>query len=163
MTWAKGTLLKTDGIGKVTKNEIESTLREVLCDWPLYRANDHVQVRRFNGVDGLCWSIQYCGFFEGVPFSASMRIADEPPNFLILNMVEDRMYLLTIQIEQKYRGQGFGEQLYDLVVDFARELGCAEVWQTPSGGYGDDDRGSYLARRGWQWDEKQTEMFKVIG
>lgn len=133
---------------------IEATVRAVLREWPLYQEHDHVQVHPIG--DG--WSIMYCAKFTGRPFTAEMHMADPPPSLLSINVTADgtKLYLLFIQVHPGYRGQGYGHQLYERVIELARRLGCKEVRQTPSGGYEDDERLDYLARRGWLVDDPEV-------
>lgn len=95
------------------------------------------------------WSIGYCNTFDGIPFTPGMRISKDPPSFFSLNWCEAILYLIFIQVAPEHRGKGHGEQLYDLIVEFARRLGCKEVRQTPSGGWEGQSREAYLVKRGW--------------
>lgn len=135
----------------------ELRLRDVLSCWPLYQRGDHVLIKPLSG-DSL--SVMYCGQFDGVPFGPAMQLAEEPPNLLEINIIDDVLFLIFIQVEPDKRGQGYGEQLYELVCEFARQAECREVRQTPSGGYEDQTREAYLLKRGWQPDG--DEVFRKV-
>jgi len=68
-----------------------------------------------------------------------------------LNIEQDVCYLLTIRISDQLRHKGLGSDLYERVIEIAKELGCKVVIQTPAG-YTDrgEARSDYLARRGWR-------------
>jgi GNAT superfamily N-acetyltransferase len=144
-----------------TIREFEQQLREALADWPLYQEQDHVKARflpapSYPRTDTPVW-VGYCQdplpetglkpFYPQTFFESSMR-----PHVLNLNVdpVEETCYLLEIAINRKQRGKGHGEELYQVVEQFAYNIGCREVRQTPSGGYGDRSRRDYLIDRGWE-------------
>lgn len=69
---------------------------------------------------------------------------------LEFNIVDRTAFLLEIEIDPKYRKQGFGSQLYVIAERIAARLGCARIEQTPSGWTpSGETRASYLQRRGW--------------
>jgi len=77
------------------------------------------------------------------------------------NIIGDTFYLLSIQIPQEMRGRGEGARLYVAIEQVARDAGCREIRQTPSGWTGTGEtRMSYLLRRGWERDG--NEVFKSL-
>lgn len=148
----------------LSKQEVEFRLRGVLSDWPLYTPQDHVQITRVPQQGPYC--VQYCGFDTDRPFTAGMRLDDNPPNYLSMNIKPDgTLYLLFIQLRPELRGRGYGARLYDLVCDFAFTMGCHQVQQYPSGGYSEQSRYEYLLKRGWHdcpADEDNGEVMKGI-
>ena len=138
-------------------------MRECLQDWPLYGEDDHVQVRDFDREGKGLW-IGYCGKCALKPFTASTHVAVNPPHMFDLNIVGDTAYLLFIQVAYAFRGQGHGEQLYEIVTEICRRLDAKQLRQTPSGGYDDQCRKDYLLKRGWLDDggevyrDLQTEV-----
>jgi GNAT superfamily N-acetyltransferase len=93
-----------------------------------------------------------------------MRTAKDPPNLLQLNILQDVFYILFIQVDPKYRGQGHGHRLYELCEELAKKMDCREIRQTPAGGpHGgtkDETREDYLLRRDWTKDG--NEVFKTL-
>lgn len=139
------------------KSEFTALVHGVLANWDLFEPDNHcLQVFRTKLSDG--WAAQYCSKEGGdEPFSLQMMTSSSPPNYLAVQWVPETetLFLLFIQVHKRYRGQGHGDALYKLVLDLGRRLGAKEVRQTPSGGYDDEDRSEYLARRGWTWDGKE--------
>jgi len=142
-----------------TKENLTTTMRELLLQWPLYEPDDHVQVTRLTGEDN--WSLGYCGKFDGQAFTGGMRIAKEPPNLLEINLKGGVLYLLFIQLAREHRHKGYGDLLYKVVERMAVETGCDEVRQFPSGGTETTTREEYLVRRGWHPDAN-GEVFKPV-
>lgn len=130
----------------MTEEEIVTIARECLQAWPLYTEKDHVEAKQLAG--GYWW-VGYCGDCPLVPFTGMMRMAKDPPHLFELNVRDGIGFLLFIQIQREYRGLGLGPPLYDVVCEICRRLGCTQLRQTPSGGYGDQTREDYLLKRGW--------------
>ena len=78
-----------------------------------------------------------------------------------VNIIGDIFYILDIRIERGNRGKGFGGFLYEVLTNIARELGCKEIRQTPSGWtFLGETRMNYLLRRGWIQDG--SEAFRSL-
>jgi GNAT superfamily N-acetyltransferase len=70
-------------------------------------------------------------------------------------------FLLSIQLDEQFRGVGNGEQLYNTLTEIAREIGCREIRQSPSGRTATkQSRVAYLRKRGWVSDG--CEAFKSL-
>lgn len=77
-----------------------------------------------------------------------------------VNIIEGIFFLLDIKIIPEQRGKGYGEKLYAILEQIARDLGCSQIRQTPSGWTKTGEtRQDYLLRRGWQCDA--GEVYKV--
>ena len=99
------------------------------------------------------------GNWLGVSLDGSRKMM--APGF-DLNLISGDLYLLSIMIAAGDRGKGHGAQLYDLIVQAGRELGCGRVIQTPSGHTpSGETRRSYLFRHGWL--PMGQEVFKETG
>lgn len=80
-----------------------------------------------------------------------------------LNIIGDICYLLSIRIDEEHRGKGLGRQLYGVVENIARDLGCREVRMMPSGMTGTkESRRDYVKRLGYQDREPCGEVFKSV-
>ena len=81
-----------------------------------------------------------------------------------LNVIKNICYLLHIQLEEKFRGRGFGWNLYEAIHAFSKDVGCKIVRQTPSGGpiidgKRTESRRDYLLRRGYvPFGEHEVEL-----
>lgn len=70
--------------------------------------------------------------------------------YLDINILGDVFYLLHIEVQREDRGKGYGNRLYEMLTDIAKNLGCRRIEQTPSGRtWRGETRASYLERRGW--------------
>lgn len=77
------------------------------------------------------------------------------------NVVKGIFYLLHIQIAKSYRGKGHGGTLYETVERIAKQLGCTEIRQHPSGRTpSGESRRAYCFRRDWLPDG--MEVFKKL-
>lgn len=50
-----------------------------------------------------------------------------------LNLIDNICYILWIELSEQERGGGFGRQLYSVIEDIARDVGCDRVRLAPSG------------------------------
>ena len=77
------------------------------------------------------------------------------------NIQDGIFYLLKIKLPEALRGQGLGDKLYRCIEQAARNCGCTEIRQTPSGWTKTGEtRLSYLLRRGWI--EESHEVYKEL-
>ena len=67
-----------------------------------------------------------------------------------VNIIKGIFYLLQINLPKDQRGKGHGKMLYDMLTEIARDCGCDQIRQTPSGWtHTKEPRESYLLRHGW--------------
>lgn len=79
------------------------------------------------------------------------NIIRQKVNHIHINIEGKTFYLLSIEIDNCFRGKGYGSELYNFLVEMARYIGCNRIVQTPSGKtYTGETREDYLKRRGWQ-------------
>jgi GNAT superfamily N-acetyltransferase len=128
--------------------QVAEVVDRCLQAWSLYRPGV-LRVRRF--ADGAlavsCWRGEF--------------LSEEVEGFS-LNVAENGIcYLLDIKLQEKHRGQGYGDALYKILEEVARELGCSQIRQTPSGWTRTGEtRKDYLMRRGWL--NGGIEVFKEL-
>lgn len=135
-------------------------VRQGLADWDLYDESAIVQTAKTHSKG---YWIGYADTSNATAFTAGMRIAAEPPTYFDLNVIDGVLYILFVQIEARHRGKGHGDQLYKLLIALARQLGCRQIRQTPSGGCIEtgESRMEYLVRRGWI--PEHGEVYQNLG
>lgn len=102
-------------------DQAERIVRDFLKYYPLYSRDQHVHALRIeNGQLVIGWT-------------ADGRATHDRTTYFDMHKIEGRLYLLHIEINEAHRGKGLGEMLYRIVEDIGIELGCDEIWQTPSG------------------------------
>lgn len=122
-------------------------LRQHLKSWPWYRPIHEV----FGvAVGDNAISVGYH------PYGSNQRHSHT--THLDINIITHRngervCYLLTIGLDEEHRGKGHGRELYQLVEDWALEMGCVRVTLTASGStYRGDTRADYMRRLGYEVD-----------
>lgn len=129
----------------------------VMRQWPLYTHEGEVTAFHCGNDQ---WAIKYNWHRKMREWSAG----DAYTGFS-LNYFTDRrvLYLLSIHLHEKVRGQGHGRQLYDSVIEIGRQIGAREVRQTPSGWtYTGERRRDYLVRHGWTPTGNNAEVFITL-
>ena len=93
------------------------TFRDVMSEWSLWDDGKtaHIEAKVTNDTI----FVGYIDHFQGVPFTAHSLLAKEPPTVVNLNWSDrDRiLWLVSIQLHPKYRGQGHGAALYERVIE----------------------------------------------
>lgn len=129
-----------------SKEEAEEIMRQSLSlEFPLYHPNHPVFAWRSKEK-----SVELCINYDsrkGDNINRSWR------THLDLTVSHGIFYLLSIAIDEEFRGQGNGWGLYQATFSVAREMGFPFVRQTPSGGPIIDgvrtcSRRDYLLKRG---------------
>lgn len=117
---------------------LETLFRELLSTWPYYRPEHYVHTRV-----GEPAYLGYVGYPTWQPETVEVTRLE-------INVELPILYLLSIRLQPGLRGRGIGWQLYELVEELARRLGCHYLEQTPSGTtYSRQSRAEYLAARGY--------------
>lgn len=79
-----------------------------------------------------------------------------------VNVWGEDFYLIWIEVKAEDRGKGYGDQLYKLITEIARRMGCKRIIQNPSGKSPQGEtRRDYLLRRGWV-PHGEDELMKAL-
>ncbi len=110
-----------------SSEEVEEITRQSLSlEFPLYHPNHSVFVKRSQEK-----SRELCINYDSRRSDYSNR---SWRTHLDLTVSNDIFYLVSIAINEEFRGQGNGWGLYQAAFSVAREMGFQFVRQTPSGG-----------------------------
>lgn len=126
--------------------QVKELVRRSMRNWPLYGDDDTVICKQFECGD---WSLNYYGRPRRCTYWEA-------------NIIAGVFFLLHIGVVEHHRGQGHGSALYELLTDMARDLGCSQIRQHPSGNtFTGESRLRYLCRRGWL-PTGGSEVFKTL-
>jgi GNAT superfamily N-acetyltransferase len=140
--------------------EILAVVNRRMKDWSLFETMFRTEVHLADAVAGR-YSIDY-----GLPVACA-RVSGS--SFWEAEVCGGIFYLLGIQVEPRHRGKGHGAALYEIITEIARELGCNEIRQMPSG-WTSNERGinetrprrDYLHDRGWTDVEAGGDVRKIL-
>lgn len=120
---------------------------KVFDDWELFNSESRWQV--VTRGDSVCIAL------------IDVAVSDWPHVIdLELNVETKTLYLLHIVLKWDLRNKGYGSQLYELIVEFAKRCGCREVRQTPSGwAHHGEERRHWLERRGWTTEGVEAVIY----
>lgn len=120
--------------------------------WRMFKSKKHTFSVKALSETHLCF---------GFANTHEMRHGDDSYAQWNINLIGDVFYVLSLSIPPRRRGKGHGDSLYRVLEQIAKEFGCREIRQTPSGWTPrGDTRRQYLNRRGWQNDG--AEVFKRL-
>jgi GNAT superfamily N-acetyltransferase len=133
---------------RMIAERIEKVFADHLVKHPLYESG-HINVFC---ISDNTWSINY-------------RISNIPQRksemCFSVNIIKGIFYILHINLPQDQRGKGLGKTLYEILAEIARECGCSQIRQTPSGWtHTQETRESYLLRHGWI--KSDNEVYKDL-
>ena len=101
-----------------------------------------------------------------VGYSISGFNFTERVNYFDLNIIGDICYLLHIELEKKFRGKGYGRQIYSCVEEFARRERCSRVRMMPSGTtFSGETRRDYMHKLGYtdiKPDGEVEKLFNIV-
>jgi len=127
---------------EITEKITRQSLREV---FPLYEERQVVDGICYKGKLLIGYRARECEDFDTVR-----------ETHFDLNLVEKICYLLSLGLEERYRGMGLGYKLIQSVIDTAENLGCKRVRTQPSGNLVNVNTGEkietvrdYLLKRKW--------------
>jgi GNAT superfamily N-acetyltransferase len=94
-----------------------------LSNFSLYKLEHHVHCLEKDNV-----------FYIGYQSDKSGNLFDRRTTTHFDVQVQDGVfYILSIQLEEKFRGKGLGFQLYSILEQMAKNFGCHTIEMTPSG------------------------------
>lgn len=119
-------------------------LNESLAAWPLHKGRARARFLKDSDTD----------LWLGYRTDECPSQRHGTTNFDV-NIINGTFYILWVNIPLAERGKGHGDQLYQLLEEAAKKLGCHRIVQMPSGwaiidGVKGETRRDYLLRRGWQ-------------
>jgi GNAT superfamily N-acetyltransferase len=149
-----GELPAAESLGK---DEIRAVLRRRMQEWELCETLARFYVKRDEVRPGR-WFVGY-GDNRGPAGNYWSGEFDDGEIF----------FLTEIGLDPDQRGHGHGEALYDIITEIARDLGCTEIRQMPSGWTRDENginvkrsRRDYLHDRGWVDVEEDGDVCKIL-
>lgn len=86
--------------------------------------------------------------FVCIGWQADDSLPSQRETYFDVQKIRNVLFLLHIQIAEGHRGKGLGEELYRRIEWLAADMGCDQIWQTPSGWLpSGETRESYLDRK----------------